>query len=183
MFVRLGNNSEKPERRVSSIIWTVGNLLETVELTLNNTKPFVVRFLLHFSGTIGLLGKKSPPFFILGRSMKSQIAYLRETRTFFYVDQQNKKVFIDFGNSLPINSDGSMSTSHYGDLYVALPKGEHPKLDCSDELMWIGGVDYKLPQWYRSTSGIQTFPVKGSFSTQEMTKLQNSPLLVVEVSR
>ena len=115
--------------------------------------------------------------------MKSQIAYLRETRTFFYVDQQNKKVFIDFGNSLPINSDGSMSTSHYGDLYVALPKGEHPKLDCSDELMWIGGVDYKLPQWYRSTSGIQTFPVKGSFSTQEMTKLQNSPLLVVEVSR
>ena len=115
--------------------------------------------------------------------MKSQIAYLRETRTFFYMDQQNKKVFIDFGNSLPINSDGSMSTSHYGDLYVALPKGEHPKLDCSDELMWIGSVDYKLPQWYRNTSGIQTFPVKGSFSTQEMTKLQNSPLLVVEVSR
>ena len=114
MFVRLGNNSEKPERRVSSIIWTVGNLLETVELTLNNTKPFVVGFLLHFSGTIGLLGKKSPPFFILGRSMKSQIDNLQET--FFYVDQQNKKVFIDFGNSLPVNSDGSMSTSHYGDL-------------------------------------------------------------------
>ena len=154
MFVRPGNNSEKPERRVSSIIWAVGNLLETVELTLNNTKPFVVRFLLHFSGTIGLLGKKSPPFFILGRSMKSQIDNLQET--FFYVDQQNKKVFIDFGNSLPINSDGSMSTSHYGDLYVALPKGEHPKLDCSD--------DYKLPQWYRNTSGIQTFPVKGSSS-------------------
>ena len=113
--------------------------------------------------------------------MKSQIAYLRETRTFFYMDQQNKKVFIDFGNSLPINSDGSMSTSHYGDLYVALPKGEDPKLDCSDELMWIGSVDYKLPQWYRNTSGIQTFPVKGSFSTQEMTKLQNSPFLVVEL--
>lgn len=114
--------------------------------------------------------------------MKPQIVK-RLQETFFYVDQQNKKVFIDFGNSLPINDDGSMSISHYDNLYVALSKGEHPKLNCSDELMWIGSVDYKLPQWYLNTSGIQTFPVFGSFTTQEMTKLQNSPLLVVEVSR
>lgn len=134
---------------------------------------------LPYPGTIGLLGSKSPPFFTHGRMMKSLVNHLQDTP--FYVDQRHRKVFIDFGNSLPINENGTMDTGLYDGLLVALPLNKNPSLTCSDNLLWLGMVYSKYPNWYQNSAGVQIFPALGSLSDDEMGKLSSHPLVVVEV--
>ena len=131
------------------------------------------------SGTIGLLGQKSPPFFTHGRMMKSRIRHLQDTP--FYVDQRRRKVFVDFGNSLPIYENGTLAANIFEGLLVALPSNENPSLTCSDDLVWLGMVYDKYPNWYENSAGIQIFPALGSLSDDEMKTLSNHPLVVVEV--
>lgn len=86
------------------------------------------------TGTIGFsVGEKSPPFFTLGRMMKSLVENLQDTP--FYVNQRLRKVFVDFGNSLPVYENGSFATSGFEGLLVALPVNENPTMSCSDELL------------------------------------------------
>lgn len=132
-----------------------------------------------FTGTIGLLGKKSPPFFTLGRMMKSLVNNLQDTP--FYVDQRLRKVFIDFGNSLPVYENGTLATSGFEGLLVALPVNENPSLSCSDELLWLGTVYDTYPNWYQNSAGVQIFPALGSLTADDMGKLNNRPLVVAEV--
>jgi len=131
------------------------------------------------TGTIGLLGKKSPPFFTLGRMMKSLVDNLQDTP--FYVDHRRRKVFVDFGNSLPVYFNGTFATSGFGDLVVALPVNENPALNCSDELLWLGTVYDKYPNWYQNSAGVQIFPALGSLTPSDMKKLKDRPLVVAEV--
>lgn len=132
------------------------------------------------TGTIGLLGTKSPPFFTLGRMMKSLVNNLQDTP--FYVDQRLKKVFVDFGNSLPVYENGTFATSGFAGLVVALPANENPSLNCSDELLWLGTVYDTYPNWYRNSAGVQIFPALGSLTANDMEKLNNRPLVVAEAS-
>lgn len=131
------------------------------------------------SGTIGLLGRKSPPFFTHGRMMKSLVSHLQDTP--FYVDQHHRKVFVDFGNSLPIYENGTIATNIFEGLLVALPLNENPSLTCSDDLLWLGMVYDKYLHWYENSAGIQIFPALGSLTDNEMETLSNHPLVVVEV--
>ena len=132
-----------------------------------------------FTGTIGLLGKKSPPFFTHGRMMKSLVNNLQDTP--FYVNQRLRKVFVDFGNSLPVYWNGTFATSVFEGLVVALPVNEKPALNCSDELLWLGTVYDKYPNWYQNSAGVQIFPALGSLTVNDMEKLNNRPLVVAEV--
>ena len=131
------------------------------------------------TGTIGLLGKKSPPFFTLGRMMKSLVENLQDTP--FYVNQRLRKVFVDFGNSLPVYENGSFATSGFEGLLVALPVNENPTMSCSDELLWLGTVYDTYPNWYRNSAGVQIFPALGSLTANDMEKLNSRPLVVAEV--
>ena len=131
------------------------------------------------SGTIGLLGQKSPPFFTHGRMMKSLVSHLQDTP--FYVDQHHRKVFVDFGNSLPIYENGTIATNIFEGLLVALPLNENPSLTCSDDLLWLDMVYDKYPNWYENSAGIQIFPSLGSLTDNEMETLRSHPLVVVEV--
>ena len=100
----------------------------------------------------------------------------------FYVDPRLRKVFVDFGNSLLLNSDGTLATSlYYENLLVALHLEKDASLTCSDDMLWLGIVNDKLPNWYHNNSGVQAFPARGSLSDDEMEKLSNHPLVVVEV--
>ena len=132
-----------------------------------------------FTGTIGLLGKKSPPFFTFGRMMKSLVHNLQDTP--FYVNQRLRKVFVDFGNSLPVYENGSFATSGFEHLVVALPINENPAMNCSDELLWLGMVYDTYPNWYQNSAGVQIFPALGSLTETEMEKLNNHPLVVAKV--
>lgn len=128
-----------------------------------------------------MLGTKSPPFFTLGRMMKSLVNNLQDTP--FYVDQRLKKVFVDFGNSLPVYENGTFATSGFAGLVVALPANENwdPSKNCSDELLWLGTVYDTYPNWYRNSAGVQVFPALGSLTANVMEKLKNRPLVVAEV--
>lgn len=65
--------------------------------------------------------------------MKSLVENLQDTP--FYVNQRLRKVFVDFGNSLPVYENGSFATSGFEGLLVALPVNENPTMSCSDELL------------------------------------------------
>ncbi|KAL9985892.1 hypothetical protein ACROYT_G008344 [Oculina patagonica] len=132
------------------------------------------------TGTIGLLGRKSPPFFTHGRMMKAISIHLQDTP--FYVNQAKRKVSVDFGNSLPIDENGNFDIGILGDLYVAVPLNTNLSLTCSDNLRWLGLIHNKVPDWYQSTAGVQVFPANGSLSSDDMKTIHQHPLVVAEVS-
>ncbi|XP_068752704.1 uncharacterized protein [Montipora capricornis] len=130
------------------------------------------------TGTIGLMGIKSPPFFTHGRMMRSLSDQVQNAP--FYVDKSNKKVAIDFGNSLPIDEYGNMDTVLKGSLLVAVNLDADGPMKCSDNLIKLGLVDNDDTDWYRNTAGVQIFPASRSLSDDEMEKLENHPLVVAE---
>ena len=73
-----------------------------------------------------MLGCKSPQFVTHGRMLKSLSTHLQDAP--FYVDQTKGKVFVDFGNSLPIDENGHLGTDDLGTLFVAVPRDTHPCL-------------------------------------------------------
>lgn len=132
-----------------------------------------------YSGTIGLLGQKSPPFFTHGRMMKSQNERAQDTP--FYVDKRHRKIFIDFGNSFQVYENGSIAIDNYEGLLVALSVSRHPSLTCSDDLLWLGVVYDKYPNWYEISAGVQVIPALGSLSNNTIENLGSHPLVVAEV--
>ncbi len=112
--------------------------------------------------------------------MKTLSNHLQDTP--FYVYQVTRKVYADFGNSLPIDENGSFDTKNLGDLYVAVPLNTNLSLTCSDDLRWLGLIHNKFPNWYQNTAGVQVFPALGSLSPDELRKVSQHPLVVAEVS-
>ncbi|KAL9985890.1 hypothetical protein ACROYT_G008342 [Oculina patagonica] len=171
--------------------------IKQLQLAMNNTNIDSVRLSIRFNldmfenntkestfttgrvtGTIGLLVGKSPPFFTHGRMMKAMSSHLQDAP--FYVDQTKRKVFADFGNSLPITETGSFDTRVLGDLYVAVPFNTNPSLTCADDILWLGLIHNKFPNWYQNTAGVQAFPALGSLSLDVLRKLSQHPLVVAE---
>ncbi len=135
--------------------------------------------LYYHTGTIGLLGRKSPPFFTHGRMMKAMSSHFQDAP--FYADQTKGKVFVDFGNSLPINENGRFDTRILDDLHVAVNLDTNPSMTCSDDLLWLGLIHNKFPRWYKNTAGVQVFPAIESLSPDTMKKISQHPLVVAEV--
>ncbi len=111
--------------------------------------------------------------------MKAMSSHLQDTP--FYVDQAKGKVFVDFGNSLPIDKNGSLDTKILDELLVAVDLYTNPSLTCSDNLLWLGLIFNKFPNWYQNSAGVQVFPAIGSLSPDELGKLSQHPLVVAEV--
>ena len=143
------------------------------------TSPsWLLLFSIH-QGTIGLLGIKSPPFFTHGRMMRALSDQVQDAP--FYVDKINKKVAVDFGNSLPIDEDGNMDTILKNKLLVAVHLDNNDQTKCSDNLIKLGVVLNKDANWYETSAGVQIFPDQGSLSDDAMSKLADHPLVVAEV--
>ena len=126
-----------------------------------------------------MFGRKSPPYFTHGRMMKTLSSNLQDTP--FYVDKVKGKVFVDFGNSLPIDENGSLNTKITGDMFVAVPLNNNPSLSCSDDLLWLGLINNKFPKWYQNTAGVQAFPALLSLSPDEIKTISQHPLVVAKV--
>lgn len=134
-------------------------------------------------GTIGLIGVKSPPFFTHGRMLHRQSQKVQSAP--FAVDKKKRKVYIDFGNSLPTTKNGSFNTKNLQKLYVGMSVdvGASSRISCGSKFFWLGKVEQTSPTWYRNNAGIQCFPLNGSFSTQEFDMIKDSPLALVEVRK
>ena len=113
--------------------------------------------------------------------MKAMSSHFQDTP--FYVDETKGRVFLDFGNSLPINQSGSMDTKIFDKLLVAVPLDTNPSMTCSDNLLWLGLIYNKFPNWYQNTAGVQVFPSIGSLSADELEKISQHPLVVAEVHK
>jgi len=111
--------------------------------------------------------------------LKSLSTHLQDAP--FHVDQTKGKVFVDFGNSLPIDENGHLGTDDLGTLFVAVPRDTPPSLNCSDDLLWLGFIKYRTPNWYKNTAGVQVFPSLGTISPQDMDTINTKPLVVAEV--
>ena len=126
-----------------------------------------------------MLGVKSPKFVTHGRMLKSLSTQLQDAS--FYVDQAKKKVFVDFGNSLPIDGNGNLARWVLDTLFLAVPRNTTPALNCFDDFLWLGNIKYRSPNWYTNTAGVQVFPSYGTISPQDMDTINNKPLVIAKV--
>ena len=96
----------------------------------------------------------------------------------FYVDKT--RVSVDFGNSIAIDEYGAMDSLLKNDLLVAVHPGDSKV--CSPDLLPLGFVNNKSPNWYRNTAGVQIFLF--SKSPMEAAEwLSKYPLVVAEVRK
>jgi len=129
------------------------------------------------SGSIGLIGKKSPPFSTHGRFLRSKSKFCQDAP--FIIEQ--RKIIVDFGNSLPITKFGSFKTGFWGELQLGIVLEKDKNLPCGRKISWLGKVLNEIPQWYETTSGIQSFPSSGSLSAKDMELIKDHPLVVAQV--
>lgn len=90
---------------------------------------------------------------------------------------------MDFGNSIAIDEYGAMGTLLTNDLVVAIHYGNDSKI-CSPDLIQLGFIKNKSPNWYRNTAGVQVFfvpkPISSINTAEELAK---HPLVVAEVRK
>lgn len=90
---------------------------------------------------------------------------------------------MDFGNSIAIDEYGAMDSLLKNDLVVAVHRGKDSKV-CSPDLLQLGLVNNKLPNWYRNTAGVQIFFFSESRSPMEAAEgIKKYPLVVAEVRK
>jgi len=134
------------------------------------------------TGTIGLATPQSPPFSPGERMLKAQMEGLQDAP--FVLNKQDKKLTVDFGNSLPIMKNGSHNVTFIGQLLVAVPRaladGNKP-VSCTDDLQTLGMVLYRIENWYKNSAGVHSFPPIGVLSDEEINRLENTPLVIAEV--
>ena len=103
----------------------------------------------------------------------------------FVLNKQDKKLTVDFGNSLPIMKNGSHNVTFIGQLLVAVPRtlaDDTKTVSCADDLLTLGMVLYRIENWYKNSAGVNTFPRIGVLSNEELEILQRTPLVIAEVN-
>ena len=106
-------------------------------------------------GSIGILGRDSPPYAIFGRMLKPLPGVNEFYHTPFVVDNVEKKMFIDLGNSLAMDKNGNILDS-VKKLGIGWYDTSSKKNDVSCSMVTI--FDYlnigDFDQEYSKTSGI-----------------------------
>lgn len=135
------------------------------------------------TGTIGLATLQSPSFTTGERMLKAQMEGLQDAP--FVLNKQDKKLTVDFGNSLPIMKNGSHNVTFIGQLLVAVPRtlsdDTKSTVSCADDLLTLGMVLYRIQNWYENSAGVQSFPPIGVLSDEEIERLERTPLVIAEV--
>ena len=135
------------------------------------------------TGTIGLAALQSPPFTPGERMLKAQVEGLQDAP--FVLNKKDKKLTVDFGNSLPIMKNGSHNVTFLGQLLVAVPRGladDNKAVSCADDLLTLGMVVYRMENWYKNSAGVHSFPPIGVLSDEEIERLERTPLVIAEVN-
>ena len=103
----------------------------------------------------------------------------------FMLNKKARKLTVDFGNSLPILTNGSHNVTFMDQLLVAMTRRETTKdkpVSCSDDLIPLGVVFYRMANWYEISAGVQSFPPIGILSENETASLETTPLVIAEVT-
>ena len=133
-------------------------------------------------GAIGPSGLRAPLTVVHGRELEpAQEDKAKQAP--FVLDRASRRVHIDLGNSLKMNTSGSPSVQSHGQLAAGYYKhgNVQKKRGCSGDLLWIGLIEYQRPDWYRTTAGIESLPGSEPLAVETMEDLEKSPLVVAEV--
>ncbi|HEX8652641.1 MAG TPA: hypothetical protein VF708_17625 [Pyrinomonadaceae bacterium] len=139
-------------------------------------------------GTIGPVTKGEPKHFVLGRILRSAPGTSTDPNLqpmvlqgappaspmFFApcrVDEKRMRVLLDLGNSISTTTPGGPVNPALGDLrFAILPPYAPPVL--------LGKVNYQETNWYKTTAGIQEFPI----TNEQLTQLAETPLGIVRIN-
>ena len=121
-------------------------------------------------GSIGLAGEKAPHFFNYGRLLRRLPSQEELSYASFRVDGNKEKIYIDLGNSLPIDRRGNI-LSTVGQLQLGVFKANKDvdTPQCSDEITWISTIDYNKFGGYNFTAGINVIDIPSNLHTQDNT--------------
>lgn len=100
-----------------------------------------------------------------------------------WIHRKTWKFFvIDFRNSLPIDDNGNFDPGVLGDLFVAVPRHTNPLPDCSDDLLWLGSINYRTPNRYKNTVEFRVFHHLGRFHYGIWKQSISNPWLLLRYS-
>ena len=131
-------------------------------------------------GSVGILGFDAPPYFTKGRLLKP----VKDVQNFWFApfvyDNIQGDFFLDLGNSLVINKDGSFDKEMIGNLALGLVSDNDIKEPtCSNVTLWLHLEDIAIPREnYALTSGIFHSPVTVE---SERTQLQQNRVILAQV--
>lgn len=125
-------------------------------------------------GTIGPYEHREPRHFVAGRHLLSRVAFQSPASALNFmpavVDERRDVVVADFGNSLPIQTVRGP--------FVDLGDVEVGYLEADGGFHSLGAADYRTPDWFESTAGIQSFPKDRPLTREERHALAHSRLAV-----
>lgn len=117
------------------------------------------------AGTIGPYLDKEPHTFVKGRHL-APVAAAPFAPVDCSVDTDNQKVFVDIGNSFPIDATGDFSDQ--GD--VTLVAGSGPAA------LVLGSLNYKDKGSYVATAGVYELPAGRKLTNAELAAITQQPL-------
>ena len=131
-------------------------------------------------GAIGPSGRRAPLTVINSRELEP-VEWRKAKQAPFVLDRASSRIHVDLGNSLRMTTSGAVQS--HGQLAAGYYKHGYlqEKDGCSDDLLWLGPIDYQRPDWYRTTAGIESLPGSEPLTMETMKELEKSPLVVAEV--
>jgi hypothetical protein len=125
-------------------------------------------------GTLGPYEHHEPRHFVAGRHLLPRVANQAPVAPLGFVpcvvDSRRDGVLADFGNALPTATVAG-PLADVGDVEVGY-------LEADGGFHSLGAADYRRPDWYESTAGIQAFPKDRPLTTEERRALEHSRLAV-----
>jgi hypothetical protein len=117
------------------------------------------------AGTIGPYLNKEPHTFVKGRHL-APVAAAPFAPVDCSVDTDNRKVFVDIGNSFPIGATGDFSDQGN----VTLVSGSGPAA------LALGSLNYKDEGSYAATAGVYELPAGRTLTDAELAAIARQPL-------
>jgi hypothetical protein len=138
----------------------------------------------HITGTIGPYRHGEPRHFVLGRQMIATGNFPVPAGGIETLQAQiaadGKTLTADFGNSFPIE-DANSGLADIGEVSLGVLNTNPTQVLSTvseTDVEIIGKVPYLEPDWYKTTAGVQTFPLKEAASKL----LPKNPLVLVSPS-
>ena len=126
-------------------------------------------------GTIGPYREREPRHFVPGRYIRPISSDPSAPNPIYCVtsvlDEDRKKLFLDFANALPIDGDGALQD--IGDLLLVYFRGQTPIV--------LGEIPYREANWYETTAGVCELPKDRGLSDEEISDLKEQTLSIFRV--
>ena len=184
---------------LSEVKWTAGNTTSKLanqmkaELQRLKLRELAIRFVVdmyrkkngmgRIFGTIGCQGGQSPTSKLLGRLLMSQETAIYND-AIFNIDESNRIITFDFGNSFPTEENGSLIKNDSESYVIALQRNETGMQeallpDCVEAYERLAMVPTKEDDWLENEAGFFSFQI----SNKQVEELKSRAVFVIKVNK